>query len=228
MKKYALLLLIAISFAIGSLGSTLNEDKMGFEFGKKKTIIEILDGNKNDVSENIDLLAQDYFEKTGKKLNKGCTSCIIEMLLTLKNQYKMTQFKFKRRAATYKNKKGDKTTISNSTMTDEKAVEFLKTNPKRIELFSEYPSNWKDLVKKGVSSESDAEKEVRLAAEAEAKAVAEANKGGNGVNSETDTEKKSDKLSHDELMKITLKDLRIKYPEIKATSTKDFVNQVLK
>ncbi len=109
------------------------------------TIIEILQGSKKEILANIDLLAEEYLKIKGKKLNKGCPACVIEMVLTLKNFYKMAQFKFKRHAASYKNKKGDKTTISNSTMTDEKAIAFLKTDPKRIELFSDYPSNWKKL-----------------------------------------------------------------------------------
>lgn len=197
---------------------------MGFEFEEKKTIIEILEGTKKDILNNIDLLAKDYQKKTGKILNKGCPACINEMLLTLKNQYKMTQFKFKRHAASYKNKKGDKTTISNSTMTDEKAVDFLRTNPERIKLFSEYPSSWETLLIEGVSSETDAEMEIRIAAEAEAKAVAEAKENNEDVSSETDAEK----LSYDELMKIPLKDLRKQYPEIKATSIKEFVDQILK
>lgn len=152
---------------------------MGLSFKSNMTIIEILEGTDKVILANIDLLAKDYLEKKGKKLNKGCSSCITEMVLTLKNYYKMTQFRFKRHAASYKNKKGDTTTISNSTMTDEKALKFLKTNPKRIELFSEFPSNWKELIKGKI--ETEAEKEVRLAAEAEAieaakAAAAEANK----------------------------------------------------
>lgn len=218
MKKYVLSL-FAILLAIGSMSFTLNENEMGFEFEKKDNVIEILDGNKNDIINNIDLLAKVYFEKTGKKLNKGCSSCINEMVLILKNQYKMTQFKFKRHAASYKNKKGDRTTISNSTMTDKKAVEFLKTNPERIKLFSVFPSNWKKLVKDGVSSETEAEKEVRLAAEAEAKAVAEANENKDNESTET--------LPREDLMKIPLTELRKKFPKIKATSIKDFVDKII-
>ena len=83
----------------------------------------------------------------------------------------MTNFSFKRHAAQYKNLKGDKTTISNNTMTDEKAVEFLKTNPQRIELFATFPKNWKKLIKG--EAETSEQLEVRLAIEAE---IADANK----------------------------------------------------
>ncbi|MGD2113418.1 MAG: hypothetical protein PVG07_00085 [Acidobacteriota bacterium] len=228
------------------------------------TIIEILNGTVKDIRENIDLLAKDYKAKTGRDVCRSCPSDIQYMILSLKNLYKMTQFKFKRHAAMYKNKKGDKATISNATMTDEKAIEFLRTNPERIKLFSDYPSNWEQLIIDGVDSETAEEKEARLAAEAEAKAVAEANKSKeeetteeaktdeNGQGSveeekaedtgETDAEKEArlaaeeavqgnaaseEKPSRDELMKMQLKDLRVKYPDIKATNIKDFVDKVL-
>ena len=129
----------------------------------------------------------------------------------------MTQFKFKRHAASYKNAKGDKTTISNATMSDEKAVEFLATNPERIRLFSDYPSNWETLIVDGVKSETKAQKEKRLAKEAELVAA----KTGNA---EADKGKVPTKAS---LMKMSLRDLRAKYPFVKATSKKNFADKVL-
>ena len=178
------------------------------------TIIEILKGGNNDIINNIDLLANDYYKKKGVILNKGCRACILEMVLTLKSYYKMTQFKFKKNAATYKNKKGDKTTISNSTMTDENAIEFLKTNPERINLFSEYPLNWMNLLKG--EAETDEQKERRLAIEAELRASTEP----------APTEPDKEKL-RETLMRKTMKELREEYPEIKATSINDFVDKVL-
>lgn len=242
------------------------------------TIIEILEGTEKVILANIELLAKDYLEKKGKRLNKGCPSCVTEMVLTLKNIYKMTNFKFKRHAASYKDKKGDKTTISNSTMTDEKALKFLKTNPRRIELFSDFPSNWKNLIKGEI--ETEAEKEVRLAVEAEAieaakAAAAKANAGidtdagkeeevkeevkvegenddaeaqaikeaseaaeaaaaGAGTDSVQEAVDAAEKAAEDamkplreDLMKISLKDLRLKYPDISSTSIKGFVDKVL-
>lgn len=145
---------------------------MAIQLNSNMTVIQVLEGTNKEILANINLIEKDFFEKTGRKLNKGCSACVIEAVLTLKNHYKMTQFKFKRHAASYKNKKGDKTTISNSTMTDEKAIEFLKTKPSRIELFSEYPSNWNDLIEGKVETEK--EKEARLAIEAERKAAEDA------------------------------------------------------
>ena len=135
------------------------------------SIITILESSNKEIIANLDILAKDYKEKLGKEVCKTCPSSINLMVLSLKNHYNMTQFRFKRAVAHYKNKKGDKTTISNSTMTDEKAIEFLKTNPERITLFSEFPSNWEQLIVEGLDSETEAEKEKRLAKEAEAKAA---------------------------------------------------------
>lgn len=129
-------------------------------------VIEILKGNDKLIFKNIDLLAKIYSDKLEKKVNRTCPSCVRVMILTLKNFYKMVNFRFKRPAASYKNAKGDKTTISNSTMTDEKALIFLKTNPERIKLFSEFPSNWRKLIKGEIETEE--QKEARIAGEAEA------------------------------------------------------------
>jgi deoxyribodipyrimidine photolyase len=194
------------------------------------TILDILKGTDKVILANIDLLAKDYFEKKGKKLNKGCSACVIEMVLTLKNIYEMANFKFKRPAASYKNLKGDKTTISDSTMTDEKALKFLKTNPKRIELFSVFPKNWKKLIEGKIETEK--ERQTRIAIEAELAA---------GGNTETEEEKKKRLLTEatteaingntDFLKKLLstykLGELREAYPGIKAASITDFVDKVL-
>lgn len=191
------------------------------------TILEILNGTSKDIKANFKLLAADYKEKTGRKVCPSCPSDIQYMILSLKNIYKMTQFKFKRHAAIYKDKKGDKTTISNATMSDEKAIEFLKTRPQRIELFSEYPSNWLDLV--NGNAETEAQKEVRLAAEAEAMLAAEShNEAIEEMIQEDSAEDEAEKEAlKAELHQMTLKDLRKKYPEVKATSLKIFIEKVV-
>jgi hypothetical protein len=239
---------------------------MSIEFKSNTTIIEILEGTDQTILQNIDLLAKDYLDKKSKKLNKGCAACINEMVLTLKNYYKMTQFKFKRNAASYKNKKGDTTTISNSTMTDEKAIAFLKTNDKRISLFSEFPSNWKKLIKG--EAETEEQKVARLAIAAEVKAAKDAKKKDTKKTGSKKDSKKDLKIVKDpadkaednkekdvdttvadaeaeatnaaeqaaadamkpskgDLMKLSLKDLRTKYPEVRATKISDFVEKVL-
>lgn len=138
------------------------------------SIIEILEGQKQDILKNIELLASDYFDKTGRQVCRSCPSDINYMILSLKNIYRMTQFKFKRHAAQYKNAKGDKTTISNGNLTDEKAIEFLRTNPARISLFAVYPSNWETILIDGAKKETPKQLKARLAAEAELQAANEA------------------------------------------------------
>ena len=113
-------------------------------------------------------------EKTGRKVCRSCPSDVNYMILSLKNLYNMCQFKFKKHSAQYKNMKGDKVTISNATMTDKSAVEFLRTNPERISLFAVYPSNWETLLIPGSKKETKKAKEARLIIEAELKAKADA------------------------------------------------------
>ena len=209
---------------------------MAFQFNNStKSIPEILEGSKKEIQSNIGLLAKDYLEKTGRKVCRTCPSDLNYMILTLKNLYKMTQFKFKRHAAQYKNKKGDRTTLSNSNMTDEKAIEFLNTNPERIRLFSDYPSNWETLILDGLDSETEVEKEKRLAAEAEVAAAMDLNDEVPAEETEAEKEMKQAekdaeealKPKKEDLLKMSLKDLRAKYPNIKATSIKDFVQKVI-
>jgi hypothetical protein len=205
-------------------------------------MLKILKGTDEVIKKNLDVLAKDYLEKTGRKVCRTCPSDIAYMILSLKNIYKMTVFSFKKERAQYKNKKGDKVTISNSTMTDAKAIEFLKENPKRIELFKVFPKNWKKLIKG--EAETEDQKETRLAIEAEL-AIAEKAKKEKGakkeekvlkvVKNEDETEEEKEtrlaaealKGRKNELLKMKLSELREKYPEIKATSIKDFVGQVL-
>ena len=139
--------------------------------------------------------------------------------------------------ASYKDKKGDTVTISNSTMTDEKALKFLKTRPKRIELFSDFPSNWKQLIKGKI--ETEVEKKARLAIEAEAAVVVAAKEADEkAVVKEAEEVRVAEnaaaaasgnvvKPTLESLKDLSLKDLRLKYPNVRATSTKDFVEKVL-
>jgi len=145
-------------------------------------MLEILNAPKQVIKANLKLLAQDYKEKTGRVVCLSCPSDIQFMISSLKQIYKMTNFEFKKNAAQYKNKKGDKTTISNNTMTDEKAIEFLKTNPERIGLFSKFPENWKELIQgEQLTEEQKQAKEAEEAAEIEAaKALKNAKAEGSG------------------------------------------------
>lgn len=249
-------------------------------------MLEILNSTKKEIKKNLQLLAKDYKEKTGRVVCLSCPSDIQYMISSLKIIYKMKNFQFKKHSAQYKNAKGDKTTISNETLTDEKAIQFLKTNPERIRLFSKFPENWKELIKgkqlteeekqakvaeesaeeearkaKGIIEEAeglvdggiveegqvdlvDSIKEIEvdseevLSAEEEArKASQEAMNEANGVQEEKedccdDHDEKEPcedckKKKHAELMKMKLADLRTAYPEIKASSIKDFADKVI-
>lgn len=234
-------------------------------------MLGILSAPKEVIKANLKLLANDYKEKTGRVVCLSCPSDIAYMISSLKLIYKMNNFEFKKNAAQYKNLKGDKTTISNGTMTDEKAIEFLKTNPERIVLFSKYPENWESLIKEvSLTEEELAEKNAEEAAEAEALNASFKNKGSEGLEDivvnkaeilspEEEAMKASEEAAEaeaasvmsnekeeccdeehadapceeckekkrQELMKIPLKELRLSYPEIKATSIKDFVDKIV-
>lgn len=132
-------------------------------------MLGILSAPKEVIQKNLKKLAEDYKEKTGRVVCLSCPSDIQFMISSLKQFYKMVNFEFKRNAAQYKNAKGDKTTISNNTMTDEKAIEFLKTNPERIKLFSKFPENWKELIEgKQLTEEELQAQAAEQAAELEA------------------------------------------------------------
>jgi hypothetical protein len=171
-------------------------------------IQQILNSSNKIISDNINVLAADYLEKTGKKVCRTCQSGIQLMVLTLKNYYNMVQFKLKE-SKYYRFEKGSKLTLTNHSMTDEKAIAFLKINPERIKLFSQYPSNWKDLIEGKEETEED--KETRLAIEAELKAASG----------------EAPKPSKEDLEKVTLKELKEKYPEIIAISKADFIEKIL-
>jgi len=57
-----------------------------------------------------------------------------------------SQFQLDKPQVIYKIEKGGSRTISNQSMTDELAVEFLNINPDRIRLFSKYPENYSDML----------------------------------------------------------------------------------
>ena len=112
------------------------------------TIKEILESPKAVIKQHIHQLADDYKRLTNYRHNP-CLSCSDEvnnMLIFLKQSYMATQFEFKLPKVIYKIKQGDGRTISNDKMTDELAIDFLKTKPSRIELFSKYPEDWKLLI----------------------------------------------------------------------------------
>lgn len=177
----------------------------------------IKDFEKGDRA-NHNILEKLYYDLKGRKLNRSCSACVNEMLLTLKHHFNMSQFKFKSPFAQYKNKRGDKVTISNSTMNDERAIEFLITNPERIKLFDKFPLNWKSLLNEDYEEESEEEREVRLAIEAEMQA---ANEG-----EDRSKLQKVEIASRVELEQKQLPELREMFPTIKAVAKNEFLDKV--
>lgn len=107
---------------------------------------EILELPNHLMLKHIDALAQDYLETTGRHVCRSCGGDIKFMISVLKNKYKMTNFKLIKPFVIYKLQKGSPKTISNDTMTDELAIEFLQIDPARIAVFSQYPENWEELI----------------------------------------------------------------------------------
>jgi hypothetical protein len=114
---------------------------------------EILQLPTRELKKHIQQLATDYKERTGKQPCLSCSDEIKNMLNYLKQIYMKSQFQFKAPSVMYKVQKGSGKTISNDTMTDELAIEFLKVKPSRIDLFSKYPDNYKELIGEDIVEE---------------------------------------------------------------------------
>lgn len=118
---------------------------------------DILELPEKQLKKHIPDLAKIYKQEYGRNVCFTCPGDIQNMISTLKNHFNMTSFKLKKPQVIYKMKKGSATTISNPKMTDELAIEFLSIRPERIELFSEFPENWKDLIKGQAEPEASKE-----------------------------------------------------------------------
>jgi len=200
---------------------------------------KILNGTKRDIRNNLKKLASFYKEKTGRVVCLYCPSDVSQMLIILKNTLKMTDFRFKAHNAQYKIKKGDKFTISNATMSNEKALAFLAQNPERIRLFDVFPKNWEELIVEGVKDIKVVDAETLKVnsldppvdtaiekKEATDPAVGEEKKCCEETEGKEPCEKCKEKKKA-ELLKMSLADLRKAYPEVKATSIKNFVDKIL-
>lgn len=106
------------------------------------TIQDILKLDNSQIGVHINELANDYYKLTNNTICKSCKADIHKMLNHLKKHYSVVNFQLRKPNVIYKLQTGSPITISNSVMTDELAIEFLKINPERIKLFSMYPSNW--------------------------------------------------------------------------------------
>ncbi|WP_418513708.1 hypothetical protein [Corallibacter sp.] len=122
-------------------------------------IKEILQLPLKDIKQHIHTLANEYKNITGGDVCLSCSGDVKRMLNFLKKYNMNTQFELRKPNVIYKIKWGDARTISNDKMTDELAIAFLKEKPSRIELFSKYPDNWKELLSGNSSNEEDNDEE---------------------------------------------------------------------
>lgn len=90
-------------------------------------------------------------EPLQRKKNCGCVEDLFYMLknmtdnnIKLKEKNMESQFKIKKGVMIMNHKLSDPITFDN--LTDERALELLKINPKSISLFSEFPENWEELL----------------------------------------------------------------------------------
>lgn len=112
---------------------------------------EIANNWKAADNSSLSILTTWYQHQTGKTLD--CFNCdgkkqryfseVIAYLSNIKTTGMKVTSKWKLKSNNaYPLTFGGGEFISNAAMTDEKAIAFLKENPNRIQVFSEYPSDW--------------------------------------------------------------------------------------
>lgn len=165
---------------------------------------DILALPKNQLKKHIKTLADNYYELYQQRVCLSCGADVNNMINKLRKHYNMTNFELKKINGVYKLEKGGKITISNNTMSDALALEFLSIRKERIELFSKYPENWEELV--------DGKQEEVIVEEVD-----------------LDIPESDDEIEQlrSQLEQYKMQELREMYPEIKATSKEDFITQVL-
>jgi len=127
----------------------------------------------------------------------------------------MSNFRFKK-AAIYKLDGKANGNISNTNMTDAKAILFLTSNPARIKMFSKYPDNWKELIA------GDIEVVEPVQVEGTSKTSAEVNEEG---------KKPCSPCERKRLEKMKMAELRETYPEAETTfgqKKTELVDEIIK
>lgn len=198
---------------------------------KRELILSAI-ANEVTIRQNIELIASTYKELFKKDL---CRSCPAEMqlaIMKLRQHYKVLEFHLKRPIAQYKIRQSDRFTISNSNLTNELAIAFIKERRDRIELFDVYPENWEELVE--MEGKTEQEREVYMAAKAEMKALGDSKKNEEQeeVQESEDIEAKEEqeeaqKLDIKALKLLKLSELRRRYPLIKARAKDEFIKELL-
>lgn len=186
-----------------------------------QTIKELL--KKDDKSSRKQLL-----EFYRKEFNvKVCTTCpgVIETVLQkLKNMVNESKFALIKDSVIYRIEKGKAGTISNKTMTDEKAIAFLTVRPERIDLFDR--TDWDkighlyDLTEFGYPKEDQEE-----LLEATTPLLSEDNQEDHEESQEVEEDCLECRRETLELHKM--QELREMFPNIKAVSKEEFINKVI-
>lgn len=172
------------------------------------TLKEILKLPRNEMTrnENLTTLVRFYTEELGREVCISCRGSFEEMINTLKKHLDMTNFEI-RGNKYFRLSKEDNRVINNNVMTDELALDFLRIDPKRIDLFSKFPTEWESLL----DNKEEAEEEVEEVKE--------------------EVEEAKPSLERDALNKMKLKELREVYPQIEwkiGDSKSDFITKILK
>lgn len=97
-----------------------------------QTIKELL---KKDDKESRRQLLKYYSTKNNVNVCTTCPGVIETVLQKLRNMTNKSKFSLMKDSVIYRIEKGKPGTISNKTMTDEKAIAFLTVRPDRIDLF---------------------------------------------------------------------------------------------
>ncbi|MEM9076296.1 MAG: hypothetical protein AAGC43_04615 [Bacteroidota bacterium] len=196
----------------------------------------------NNLTPHLDELSDEYFKLTGRKVCKSCESDLQNMLNTLKSNYMESNFQLKSATVIYKIKKGEAETITNGSMTDEKALKFLSVDKSRAKVFSKLPENWEELVdnlEEGVSTPPPTSPEppadpnsiqVSDPAQVTLEGAIEEVSEEDDCSCDDDTKDPCPDCLKAQLMEMGFNDLRAAYPDVKqdkGSSKEAFVDKVI-
>lgn len=111
------------------------------------SIQEIANLPFTELRKHINILDDEYFRITGRRVCRTCSGDVQYMINLLKNKKEMSKFELKSPTAIYRMEKGSPVKVSQSVLTDVLAIEYLAINPERISLFKRYPNNWEESVR---------------------------------------------------------------------------------
>lgn len=160
------------------------------------------------------ILLNHYKELFSADLCLSCPGTFSRMIIKLKKYYNMSNFELKGDSMTYRISKKSPKIINNNIITDELAIEFISVYPeKRILKFSKYPKNWKELVEEYLGQEIVEPEPEKPETEQS--------------NIDIEDEQQINAI-RESLRERKMHELRTLYPDIKATSKEDFIDEIIK